>query len=98
MLQPLSCGDQGGNGVVLSRASCNATVMSCHRLCGWFPSDSRGTATVRLPVLIGAGMRWGKCLHLTLSPPFSDLVKVLVKKTKGKKEKKGGSVVLVLAD
>ena len=74
--QPFSWGDQGGKRVMLSRVPCNATVMSCHRSCGWFPSDSRGTATVRLSVLIGAAMRWGKCLNLTLSPPFSDLVEV----------------------
>lgn len=66
-----------GKTVMLSRLPCNAIMMSCHRACGWFPSDSRGTVTVILSVvLIGAGMSWGKCLHLTLSPPFSDSVKV----------------------
>lgn len=64
-----------GEKPILSGLPYNAIVMSCHRSCGWFPSDSRGTVTVVLSaVLIGAGMSWGKCLHLTLSPPFSDSV------------------------
>lgn len=77
----------------------NATVMSCHRSCGWLPSDSRGTATARFSVvLIRAGIRWGKCLHLTLSPPFSDSVKMRTDYLKKKKKKKSGIVVLVLAE
>lgn len=81
-----------GKTVMLFGASCNATVMSCHRWCGWFLSGSRGTVTVRLSVVLtGAGMRWGKCLHLTLSPPFSDSEKVgtdYLKKKKGGGDKK----------
>lgn len=32
--QPFSWGDQGENRVMLSKAPCNATVMSCHGSCG----------------------------------------------------------------
>lgn len=37
--------------------------------------------------LAGAGMRWGRCLHLTLSTAFSDSVKVGSPLKRGKKKK-----------
>lgn len=85
---------------MLSSLPCNAVVMSCHRSCGWFPSDSRGTVTVMLSVVLtGAGMSWGKCLHLTLSPLCRDLVKVATDYLKEERyRKKSVIAVLVLTE
>lgn len=63
-----------------------------------FPSGSKETDAFRLSVmLIGDEMKWGKCLHLTLSPPFSDSVKVGTD-IKKKKKKWCDIAVLVLAE